>query len=640
VPALDGGRNALSGFLFQMLGTLGAGVGELRLGTVSAPDGGDEASAVVRVVHEAFGQDAAIEYRGTAHEADIAQFKYSRAEKPISKTELNKVVNGLMLAADVAAAEGLTVRHLIIASNRPLSEPAEKSLASHQSSRSKVSKAARRLEVRRIDMNDCRTALRNFGQKYGAFDGEIEDAVRYWVGKLVDDTVGTALAVVERTDFLHALVGAAAARPLDLRRAAADARASVEAFIARHLRRLDGMANDDLVRRPAVDDLSGKVPKSGLVFVIGAGGTGKSTMVAQFATEWLDNSAGTAVPVSLQTARSVQKDWLKRLARQWVGIPDHVDTWMGDSPEKILARIALANPGASPPYVVLGLDGLDESGSDAHGRIGEVLHDAYLAHERALAEVTTPGYSIVASCRDLQETVEDFLLTSLTGERPDLDWYPSTSLRTFTDPELDEACGRLHSEIAERIRSALNRDAQASLLARDALAGVGPDAGPARVPAPTTGASLDVSALDTLRHPVLWSVFAQLPVEHQRGVLDFAPDALAVLGERLAEWSCRKAKQRNPERGWRHELVWSVTHEVATLTQSPSDAWRPMSEWLTPIVSAGTSPNDARILFDEFKSSGLIQTDATRTRWRWQYPFVCSALAGTAVPPASPGVQT
>src|SRR5689334_11517029 len=121
----DGGRSALTGFLYQTVGVLGM--------TALAHSGNEDPSeltTILELVHkgeiwpEELDQDAVIQVLGlgTGDEYVLVQFKYSRLASPpdIRPLELQEIVDRLIASAERAQRQASQVtRYVLITNRRP-----------------------------------------------------------------------------------------------------------------------------------------------------------------------------------------------------------------------------------------------------------------------------------------------------------------------------------------------------------------------------------------------------------------------------------------------------------------------------------------------------------------------------------------
>lgn len=245
----DGGRTALTGFLYQMLAALGLGArAHLCLHGAATAEDEDEFQTLVRVVaagrleHEVNDQDAGVRLVDAAgiESLVLIQFKYSGQRRPpnITADELREIVRRLRASALRAERDGITTTGYKLITNRPANEDAlelrRKARGTARSvaglNRPERDVLAKLSIIADVAQRDWTTNLEAFARKYGAVGDEILQGIGWLVTELLAETVAGGNTEVTLARLVHAFTKYPDARRLtedavrDLTRPALDAR--------------------------------------------------------------------------------------------------------------------------------------------------------------------------------------------------------------------------------------------------------------------------------------------------------------------------------------------------------------------------------------------------------------------------------
>jgi hypothetical protein len=228
----DGGRNALAGFLYQLVGVLGFKA-RATVRPVSGDEGLDALLEIVRngqIEVEAFGQDAVIRRLGLSGDEDfvLVQFKFSASAppRPIYNAEFLGIVKRLASSARSALSLGLKrADKFILVTNRPNrsgeleipagSEPSGKRVAAKDNGvqkteakllprRSPSRKVAQALQWFTIDVKDFEDDIKVFACELGRLESEVTRGIDRLVGSLISRSQGGCSVDVEEVDLVEA----------------------------------------------------------------------------------------------------------------------------------------------------------------------------------------------------------------------------------------------------------------------------------------------------------------------------------------------------------------------------------------------------------------------------------------------------
>ena len=117
----------------------------------------------------------------------------------------------------------------------------------------------------------------------------------------------------------------------------------------------------------------------------------------------------------------------------------------------------------------------------------------------------------------------------------------------------------------------------------------------------------------------------RLSATNQEKVLDDSQDGLSELAVLYVNRFCRKVDLRTPSIS--SDMVLEVIKTVAMHFPDSNRTGDMERDWVSRACEH-VSPSDARALFHEATSYGMIEKDSTTT-WRWRHEFLCSSLASS-----------
>jgi hypothetical protein len=624
---VDGARNALLGYLYQLLGTASVRVREVT----SAADAW--ALVIARFgqgspVSEEFGQDATVHPPATPnHGVTAIQFKYSATPGSlIDRDELIDILVALDRSREEAASAGVTIEHYALVTNRQL-DPRAQEIVDHAASPTPhrslvvtmtrngapVAANVKRVEphqgdpdraaaawhaiVRALTVFPCETfeadlhRLRQFAARYGVLDREWEACLNSLVGALVRETAQGHTVEVTREWLKEHLVG-------DRNAATLQFGCSFEPHIStsccnqldQRIKQQHRIHPDHYLERDIQQVLRSQLEQCPVVFVAGGGGRGKSLAVVNYLRSVADRQL-----VWSEGATTASEGGLVDVITA-IRLPSHqrggVDRSLGD----ICARLATAN-GSRRPLWTIDLDGVDEA-PEQFSQIRKVINLCWARGSTAASPA-----SVVVTCRlDTGSRTREGLISQWL-DTPEPDLAPGVGyieLNDFVGDELVDAARLLNGEPEQRI------------IQTASLGGPGSHQHPPPV-------AEDI--LKSLRHPVVWGGYASLTEAERSGVLNRERPQLHRLAEQLHARFLRRCKTRKRWRDYRM-LERALPHVARATDGHPPythDTWdrgcAPCLDW-----------PEARDLYNESLSYGIIERDAARS-WRWGHPFLVDYLA-------------
>ncbi len=613
----DGGRTALSGFLYQILGVLG-----LRV-TGNAESGGTDASGLFSIVtdetaiiHEAYDSDVGLLLplvEGAKQGVVLAQFKYSIAgsQSAIPPVEFKDILTRFHVAANAVTQDGKALAENYLVTNRVYSRDTKKiikSVTDNESSTeldSDQNVIARSLQlVQGIQPDDWTNRLYAFGRQYGLTDRETQTGIDRLLGRVLVQTVLQPQCALTRSTLIECLTDSIHAKSLK--------HADLLPELAWSLREMGETPPHTIIERPEAERLYAQYKDRALVVCTGDGGTGKTAA----ARKWAHSTVRTHFVGARRVSR-ITNDWIVRLVDEWRGVqPSH------DTPQSAIQRLARANPAIALPLLHLSIDGIDERchvGMNTDD-ICKVL-DWFWREDELVRQghKNQPDARLLVTCRNIQEFAKF--------------WYPNTAGSCFTDPEMppvipfayftdSEFEALLLAESAKLAQPVYERLLRSVSRAESATADN--DTGPASA-APALFSRYEQGGSELLlRHPAIWEAFIGLPQNQQVPFLNSDPVACATLAGQYVARFLEKASRR--AEGLTRDSIEMLFCKLALASQAQASAMLQRKLWNEVIRNEGFVDMTALRLFDEAYSAGIIEKDYDR--WRWRYSFVERYLAG------------
>ena len=443
---LDGARNALLGYLYQLIGTASVRVREVA-------DGDDAwAHLIARAggsLHsEEFGQDAAVRQIAAPGAGVTAiQFKHSAVTaKAVERSELLDILVAFDRSRNEAASSGVTIDRYSLITNRQLAAGAQEVL-SHSKSQTKphhslvlpthkggkpIAENEKRLAphrgnataaasawhevLRNLDVLPSVTSetdllrLRAFAARYGVLEHEWANRLNALIGAFVSGTASRGTIDVTREWLKEHLIGDAGAANLDFTNwfdphIGTTCRARLEGRLRQEHRVPEGC----YLERRVHQELQAALTLCPVVFVTGGGGCGKSLAVARYLASVADRqlvwseSAGAATEMTIVNAIVAAR------------LPHRRHGGSDGSFSTIRSRLDAANAGRCPIWTI-DLDGVDEA-PERRSELSQLIRLCW-AH----GSLTDSPASLVVTCRTTTGTrTREWLISHWLGTpEPDL----------------------------------------------------------------------------------------------------------------------------------------------------------------------------------------------------------------------------
>jgi hypothetical protein len=623
----DGGRAAIAGFLYQIVGV--TGLQAIAFGGQSdhstATD--HEISILVQrikdatsVTHEQYDQDAVVKLIASidasagddvTRDSDLlVQFKFSvyGVADTIGRAELDKIEKAFRRGVKRAQQMGATVQGRYLVTNRRVTPD-------------NVDWAGERgiSIVQCVPIDSWHEQLRSFASRFGCADREIEIGSDSLVSGILRKIADGQNANITERHMIEAYTGNPNAAPLDLHSVFENTADELPSLMPR----LGLASNTPPLRRDVVDEISALVTKQrSLIFLLGNGGCGKTVALWQWASETKGLSSPRSF-VTLLPAFDVTTRCITEEICGW-GKYEPFHGRQNESSDQSIERLITANPNLGLPIFFLGLDGADEIPDDDQRTVlTRVLKWFWKQDQHSQREGRDPQAVLVVTCRN-EEAIEDWLHLRWAGF-PNTEEKPATlSVDEFNDKELgDIAKMELPIQMALRILLSL----QVSH----------PDGSPPNLPdvsfedtnqlTPYTDAA-DLEVVKALRHPAMWRSFSSLPSHDKRSeVLNGDESALGDMAKEYIRWFSSRTAQRDHSNVTRN--LEFVLRQIASHTYSTDGVHGTVTtaEWNRRAHSADyLSIPQATWLFLEALSAGLIE-QVGHQEWRWRHRFVARYLA-------------
>jgi hypothetical protein len=609
----DGGKWALAGFLYQILGTASITARASSPIPISDLSELDEIDALlITLVDDGEGLQAQHERLQDAiftkdDKCVIVQFKFTTVSRKIYIEEAKEIIKRLDKAAEDAKSEGQSVTTCVLITNRELASEGKGGESAAQYWEKAREDRRERYELRYVFRSraDLESDLYEFGRKYGLFEDEIEAGVDCLIGGVFRETGELSNIPINKGYMVRAFTGSSEARPLTI--------ASVAELSHKELNRFGervsaGKWDGDLVEREVFQDVLQETRRRALVGLYGPGGCGKSVVIWQLLSQLQGSGCCTVT-----SARDLQQYWITNTVhnRRNLSIGNRPD----DTAEEAIERLMIANSGSQRPIMWLALDGLDEGveAADRESHIREVLR-WFWDKDRERKSDNPPPATLIVSCRNKDDLREKWL------ELPPPPLYPGEPPLTmligdFSISEIEEAARKRLPELYRRTR--LKSSIQSDVLERDY------DTLPFGFASPQSQSDLiDERVWESLKHPAMWLALLSLDYPTQMRAIEGDQQSVYDLARRFIKWFHWKLVLR--EQRFR-VLSDNDFTEVLRVIAQHSGGTPPYSRdenWVGPACHLPhINPREAIALWDQAVSAGLIMLDA-RLMWRWRHSIV------------------
>jgi len=626
VPSSDGGRLALAGFLYQMMGVHAL---QATACITTIVEDAEELTVLLRplragasLLHESMGEDAAIVTKQALDDVDeqiFIQFKYSLKcpPEPIRKGDMKELADRFREAERQVQLHGGRVDRFQVITNRKPTLPANGLWQNPPPDDPSVGVYGRISVADDVPIEQFERWLYRLAREFGVRDDRIAQGINTLIGSLIARTVGDGAPQVTQESIIAAFTDSPTARKLT--RSAL--REQVSGGIAQF--RAKVQLGDHPVRRQLLDAIATQARRRALVVITGEGGGGKSAALWQWADEICrpPPDHGHAL-LALGTARSIRRGWPTELLCEWGNYsPGHAR--FSDREIEVVDRLRIANPDMSHPLLFLGLDGLDEDLRSADQRHNvEDLVRWFVKEDERSRERESPAMTLVVTCRSLKQFWDDFARDDVSG-LPFDDNIPiaNVPVKTFTDQELLSVAQQATPTIFPRIEQAvqLARGDSDRTLRNDILVEYG---GPYGV------STVDDQVLEAIRHPVMWHAFLLLcePIRQERA-LDGDRDMLNQIASLFVQRFIIKARMRGSAGTLDDQELHRLLHHIALSTSGSQREQHSPRKWTDPACETDlVNWTVADKLRKEGLSGGLISDD-DNDLWRWRHKFVEEYLA-------------
>lgn len=640
----DGARNALGGYLYQIVA--GAGLAA-RAVEVAKDDPSELLYCLIiearnaRVLHEVHGEDLVLRREDAGSNFGTAvQFKFSRhgPAEAITPSELREILRAFH-RFESAAREEFPVAGYVLVTNRDLNdkgreyhaqrttpfdalergdrdwlnvpasqkEEVEKEFGSAEAAARAWYTAFQKLSVYpRISADSWLRALHEYATARGLYDEEFDSALSQLVGDAIRMTQ-QGPAEFSRDWLNRCLIGFPQARSLQLSAPEGDsARDAAAKAVRRWVETSLGTPEEGLVRRQHLETLGDQLARHSVVLVLGGGGCGKSTLAAHFLLE----SAPSRF-VAVVSARDLRPHWLGQEFNAWrdPSSGQHHPPHLGDD---VPRRLRHANPHEPRPILLVDIDGLDEQGDRGREDIRALVTLCRsLSGEGGsdIMMILTSRAVAPAIVRARRNLIADLLSVEYPGDVENQ--FGVVMIDDFTELEFVAVLRHANAAVRARLQNAVGARATPPV-----------DVTVAESMVPSDLAPVSPDLVASLRHPAMWGVFSRLSVEDQHRALDGVPAGLDRLTENFVERFCLKANRRRPT--LQGERVRRALVRIARLFPANQPLARRQANWVTHAVQFVTQ-DEAAFLFDEAISYGMIREEEPG-RWAWRHRFLRVSL--------------
>ncbi len=380
-----------------------------------------------------------------------------------------------------------------------------------------------------------------------------------------------------------------------------------------------------MARAGLIQQLDSAIENHALVLLVGDGGNGKSTLLAQVLSQWSSNSFVDGTHLT-----ALSSDWLSELVANW----RNDARFRNEEWDNALARLTGCRN--ARPVLLLALDALDESRmKTAKYNEAYKLLTFFAREERS---VKPPRATLVVTCRQ-EGDLDDFFVES------GMNAFASNTLPGKIIPIVPFTPSELRSLVREtgampHLASSVRECLAEALMAKELISGsvnappspfglvlpgnTAPDAGPgyARL-------RVKPEVVEALFHPIVWGLFCQVSSTPalQEAALCGDESTWDNIAAELLMWFGRKCAKRCPLPITERE-VHRILYEVAAAHNETDREYR-SDEWhsATHGQRSSTAPEE---VMRQGISSGLIRATPHEVRdfpWSWRHPFFAQFLA-------------
>ena len=636
----DGGRNALAGFLYQIVGVLGL---KANASPYKIHNGEQEIDALVtvattgRLEHESLCQDAVLSNMGeTGEELSLIQFKFSLKDTPrtIPGSELKVIVDKLVQATKEAKSQGKSVTGFYLVTNRTLAPGVEAAkggrtieatiLANNISANDARASARETLKEKiqkelkilsNIPISSFFDRLKGFATQFGCQDSEVERGIDSLIGGVHKRTVFENREFIKTQDLIKAFTQFPGTRPLTYREQYTGCCANIDSFYNEL-----GLA-EKVVRREIFNSLDDEITSNALVVIEGLGGSGKTTaLVAWTKTRLKVDETNAVAVIRIFHASHVYRSLVREVICECADIPTNGHLRRSESTSDAIERLLIANPDCFRPVFLLGIDGLDE-GTDFLDRkqfIEEILHWFWKEDEQAKRDGRSPKATLVVTCRNARETIDDWLSPVNSGFQSVRRQPRIIRVEDFTLAELLRAANQSLPHLYDLFRQSIEGSG-AFAVGGNANSSLGSDS------VGMIDQAIPFETLAALQHPAVWRALLELPDDIRQQALTADRTAVRSLAKVFTNWFCIKARLRRFKERTNDDVL-KVLIAISSISNG-SGFYDYASGWLEPAMNSKiVGPADVSVLYNEAVTAGYIVREAN-SRWRWRHPMCADYLS-------------
>jgi hypothetical protein len=612
---MDGGRVALSGFLYQLLGTAGFLARDVHV-RPAADDAALDASLCIandgaRFEQEAHDQDALISLvNGAPFDYVLLQFKFSGTQPlpTIGAAELGDIVAAFKRSYESMTQAGVSGDRIlfVLATNRTLGPSADKL---RRTAQARGKEPLARLIVKPYVPREAIDRIKELGRRLGLTRDEVESGIRRVVGEMV---TGLADGMrLTRKWMMQSLVITETPRIIDLEELA-DVMRDDHARFRRHRE-----VPSATVRRAVHASLDGSLGAA-IVLLRGGGGLGKTVLLSQVTQSALD-PPGPSAYVAVETAQRMARNWLSLRIQKWRGVVHEPE-----ASELAFARLVTAAGADRRPVLWVGVDSIDEFRTAAPDAMLGLCELIDFVEQKCMhsAEDGLPIIRLLLTYRSARELDRVWPRAARAGyEEAGRLLY--LELTPFDDDEAMSMLVNADTAVRERIRAHL-RAAPLSVGLRDGDTTLEELAHQRAMP---TGSAIASDSMDALRNPTLLQLFLEKlrPEEQMRFLDGDASGASGLWTEYIARLES-KASRRQAADG--SEVL--VRTLVALARGGVVNGLGPYSRarWQEEAVATGhVGLHHVQQLYEEASTFGVIVEDPQDYKWHWVHPGVVEHLA-------------
>lgn len=646
----DGGRNALSGFLYQAILDHGliARAFQVEADDEAKSEGDLEfllsLTRVGTLRSEVHDQDSILQGLGFqgGTECILIQYKYSRNEPPkeMGPTEFVDIIKRFLEGGRRLRKDGELVSGYALLTNRPLGSGSQTLLSwangidlvvsgTHKENTKRLFESLSEEEKRiirslripdqaRMSVEDWLERLEIFGEQYGASNDEIIRGINQLIGSIFQ-RVGTGqLCSIAKENLVESFVGYSEARPLRPE--------SIGIISKDELHQIHDSLRlpHYVVRREVIDKISQAAIQRAFICLYGIGGCGKTLALIDWC---LNNVENVCAFTTLKTAEDVSELSMAKIISSWMELPE-TNSRNHDINDVAINRLKRANPKLTHPIFYLGLDGIDEAleRQEIKSKIREVLNWFLKEDQESYKNARSPRASLIVTCR-VKETVNEYLHLDLTGFTTisESGHVHFVEVLDFSDAEFLEAARNCSNVVYNHIVAFLKtKGSEIGLLEGMILADE-------TVRATT---SIKSEVVDSLHHPGLWRAYqdSSLTEDERVAVLTGSNQALAKMADIFMQRFYRMLRRRGKHQNLQTdslELIFQQIAQHCSNVMPQGRIFKLAEDWIMPACNdGGLTPHSARDLWNEALSAGLI-VKYDKTTWYWKHQILWQFLVNT-----------